>query len=337
MRPLRNNNRRGVSRLRRWIRRFLLGLLILVVGVYVVLLLTFQISKHRTLSVLESGSDIFRSELGPIEYAVHGDGPVVLFVHGTPGGYDSPPQDQSDESKFQLLCPSRPGYLRTPITVGRSPAEQADALALLLDGLDIDQAGVVGFSGGGPVAVELSKRHPARVRCLVLFSALLSADKAADASDASGVPIVDRFFGSGFAEWGIFTLVEFFPKLAVESPFLTETEKDRLLNDESKLAKLLDGMWKEFPSSVRRDGYVNDNEQFKTLDLGRVEDIQAPTLLIHGTEDAACSFEEAESFVSRIPAARSHWIEGGGHLIVLSHSDDIEPIMTEFLLQHWER
>lgn len=331
-----NNNGRSVSKLRRWIRRFLLGLLMLGVGVYVVLLLSFQISKHRTLSALESGSSVFESELGPIEYAIHGVGPVVLFVHGTPGGYDSLPQDEADEPKFRFLCPSRPGYLRTPITVGQSPAQQADALVLLLDGLEIEQVGVIGLSGGGPVAVELAKRHPTRVKCLVLYSALLGVDEDADASDASDVPIVDRFFGRGFAEWSIFTLVDFYPNLAIESDFLTKLERKTLLNDEAKVANLLDGMWKEFPSSVRREGYVNDVEQFKTLDLGPVENIQAPTLVVHGTEDAQCPFDEAESFVSRVPSAKSHWIEGGGHVIVLSHSDEIEPIITEFLSQHVE-
>lgn len=333
--PTEDGTRKGVSKLRRWLRRLFLGFLGLSVGLYIVLLLTFQISKHRLLRNLESGSAVFESELGPIEYAVKGDGPVVLYLHGTPGGYSEGLQHTAyTESGFQVLSPSRPGYLRTPITLGRSPAEQADALALLLEGLDIQQVAVVGHSGGGPFAVELAKRHPTRVGCLVLYSALLGPDTRADASDASNVPIVDRCFGSGFAEWCMFSLVQTYPKLFVDSGFPTEDERRRFLKDESKLDRVIDGMWNSFPASTRRDGYVNDSGQFKMLDLGNLQEIQAPTLVIHGTEDPACPFKEAESFVAEVPTAKSLWVEGGGHLIYLSHSDDIEPEIVEFISQH---
>ncbi len=60
---------------------------------------------------------------------------MVLSVHGTPGGYDQ----RLGMDGFRILAPSRPGYLRTPIDAGRTPREQADVYAALLDALSIDE------------------------------------------------------------------------------------------------------------------------------------------------------------------------------------------------------
>ena len=67
---------------------------------------------------------------------------------------------------------SRPGYLRTPISVGRSPAQQADALAALLDALQVERVAVQGVSGGGPCAVQFAARHADRTSVLFLTCAV---------------------------------------------------------------------------------------------------------------------------------------------------------------------
>src|SRR5215813_1519330 len=82
---------------------------------------------------------------GCMEYIQYGAGPAVLWLHGTPGGCDQAAFVAAGLAKcgFRLVCPSRPGYLGTPLAVGRTPAEQADALAALLDTLGITTAAVV--------------------------------------------------------------------------------------------------------------------------------------------------------------------------------------------------
>ena len=54
----------------------------------------------------------------------------------------------------------------TPVSVGCSAQDQADALAELLDTLGIGQAHVVAISAAGHVGIELARRHPDRIdRC----------------------------------------------------------------------------------------------------------------------------------------------------------------------------
>ncbi|MBZ5529687.1 MAG: alpha/beta hydrolase, partial [Acidobacteriia bacterium] len=119
-------------------------------------------------------SSLLETAKGPIEYAVAGEGYPLLVIHGGPGGYDQALGlgDMFPPEGFQIICPSRPGYLGTPLTVGATYPEQADALVALLDGLGIDQFGVLGASAGGPATYEIAIRHPQRVKGVVAVDAV---------------------------------------------------------------------------------------------------------------------------------------------------------------------
>lgn len=106
---------------------------------------------------------------GPVEYAERGDGEPVLAVHGSGGGWDQGlvGAEFLHVNGFRIIAPSRPGYLGTPLSTGRTFAEQGDALAALLDALAIDRVKVLAASGGGPATYEFAARHPDRVLRLV--------------------------------------------------------------------------------------------------------------------------------------------------------------------------
>jgi pimeloyl-ACP methyl ester carboxylesterase len=90
---------------------------------------------------------------GPVEYDLTpGDGPIVLASHGGWGGLDQARVllDWLAPAGYRLLSVSRPGYLATPLSSGRTMEEQADLFAALLDTLGIDAAGVLAVSSGGP-------------------------------------------------------------------------------------------------------------------------------------------------------------------------------------------
>jgi pimeloyl-ACP methyl ester carboxylesterase len=64
---------------------------------------------------------------------------------------------------FAVLEPSRPGYDATPAWVGRTAQRAADALAALLDTLDVATASLVAISAAGHTGIELARRHPQRI------------------------------------------------------------------------------------------------------------------------------------------------------------------------------
>ena len=118
--------------------------------------------------------DTVETALGPVELARAGGGPAVLFIHGTPGGWDSSVAMGRFlvEAGFEVLAPSRPGYLATPLNGRATIDDQADLHAALLDAIGCERAGVVTWSGGGPSGYRLAVRHPSRVCALVAFAAV---------------------------------------------------------------------------------------------------------------------------------------------------------------------
>ena len=84
---------------------------------------------------------------GAVEYAERGSGAPVLVVHGIfqncLSGLFSVRDLFADR---RVIAPSRFGYLGSSMPPNATPAAQADALAALLDALDIGQIDVIGES-----------------------------------------------------------------------------------------------------------------------------------------------------------------------------------------------
>ena len=146
-------------------KKFLLGLALALGSIAVLFLIQFWRATSATRAELAAVSSVVETSSGPMEYRAGGAGErVLLFVHGTPGGHDQggAAGELAAANGWRFLAPSRPGYLRTPLATGRTPVEQADAYAALLDALDIRRVAILGVSGGGPSALEFAARHPER-------------------------------------------------------------------------------------------------------------------------------------------------------------------------------
>ena len=120
--------------------------------------------------------NIAQTAKGPIEYRFEGSGPTVLVLNGSHCNRETRlSHERLTEHGFSVLTPSRPGYDSTPSEVGRSAQEAADALAALLDTLQIPVADVIGISGSGPTALAFALRHPSRIRKLIMESTVTTA------------------------------------------------------------------------------------------------------------------------------------------------------------------
>ena len=103
-----------------------------------------------------------QTRYGSIEYGERGTGPPLLFSHVLFGGFDlglgSAEAYLGDG--FRVIAPSRFGYLGSSLPAGGTPADQANAYAVLLDALRIERTAVVGFSAGGPSVIQFALHHP---------------------------------------------------------------------------------------------------------------------------------------------------------------------------------
>ena len=278
--------------------------------------------KSSFVKDLDYRSSVNETALGPIEYSLTGESDLVLlFIHGTPGGHDQTTEPSSD---YSVLTPSRPGYLRTPLSVGKSPHEQAKAYKALLDSLGIKEVLILGVSGGGPSAIEFAAAYPETTLGLIALEAVsLSADFWEEDEALLS--------GSDFSFWFNLLVLDLLGDEALASFMLPNlVNQQKLLKDQKKIENLKKTMWSIWPLSLRRDGFINDYLHFSNLSLP-LTNIKVPTLVIHGTEDVNVDISHGEEIAKLVPNATLHIIEGGDHMMMSTHLEEIEKVIGNFI------
>lgn len=272
--------------------------------------------KRRAVTGLQTGSSIIETASGPVEYCMRGQGPAVLVAHGSPGGYDQ----GSAFSKLvggqqTFIAISRPGYLRTPLTTGETPADQADMYAALLDSLGIQQATVVGISGGGPSAIQFALRHPARCSGLVMISGVVQ--RYVDWELKQALPFLMRWFKQLYEK-----VITFDPLLYLLLPFA------KLLPDAFATADFLCSVTQY---GLRKAGYENDMEQFAAIADYPLEQITAPTFVVHAVGDSEVPFSHAKLLSNKVLDVKLLAIAGGSHMAFYTHAATVMPELRLFL------
>jgi 2-hydroxy-6-oxonona-2,4-dienedioate hydrolase len=292
---------------------------------------TYRHDMSDRAKALEAMSSIARTAKGDIEYAREGSGPAALVIHGAGGGYDQGlylAHDLLGEG-YDVIAPSRFGYLRTPVPKDASHTAQAEAHAALLDKLGIDDAFVMGVSAGAPSAIEFAVRYPERTRTLILV-----VPRAYDPANQVGVELtpqnkaVIKLFenSADFSYWaatklGRKQLVRFF---GVDP----ELEATAAPEEREKITGLIADM---LPLSARVEGIITDTSS--ELVRPDLEKIDAPTLVISAEDDLYHTLPGARFAAEHIPNAELKVFKSGGHLLI-GHSEDTRRAINAFLARY---
>ena len=279
-------------------------------------------SKQQVLPGVYIESRTIQTARGKVEYDLSdGTGPVVLAVHAGLGGSDQGRliNDWLAQKGYQILSPSRPGYLGTPLKSGRTFEEQADLLAALLNTLNIKKVIVTSLSAGGPVAYIFAAKYPARVSALITISSV-SGDY--NMPESAG-PITQAIFMSTPGQKIIGKLMEMFPKAFLSGAlgslgYMTKQRRKAYVAHVMKtpggfafMKGIMDTM---YPYSQRTQGNDNDMKQFLEMPPLPFNMITCPTLVVHGTHDADVKFINGVRAYEHIRGAQRYWIEHGDHL-----------------------
>lgn len=221
-------------------------------------------------------------------------------------------------ARYRVLTVSRPGYLRTPLSVGRTPAEQARACSELLDSLGINSVVLIGASAGGPSAISFASLYPNKTLGLLgifpISQPMLFEEEK------------PFFYGSDFSFWMVANASDHSFGRKLVSFFVS---------DQGILERVNSGresLLKAWPPSRRLSGDENDEAQFAHLDLFNGPEITVPTLIIHGTDDSNVPFSQSKELTDRISGSVLHPIVGGTHFMFDTHSEEIIPVIAEFLV-----
>lgn len=275
-----------------------------------------------------SGSQIAETPCGPIEYAVAGDGPPVLVVHGAGGGFDQGMDFGRPlaERGFRVIAMSRFGYLRTPLPADASPAAQADAHSCLLDALGIQRAAIAGASAGAPSSMQFALRHPQRITALVLLVPAVYVPRP-DGAPPVTVPrgtefLVDMGLRSDFLFWTATRLARrtVIRALLATPPAVVDNASPE---EQVRVQQMMDRI---LPVSARRHGLINDAAVIPALQRYRLERITAPTLAISVADDLFGTYDSARYTAGQIRGARFVSYPSGGHLWIGHHQDVLNEI-----------
>ena len=271
------------------------------------------------MALLDGRATMLETERGPIQVAREGNGPKVMAIHGSPGGFDQGLvwARHLRDGGCELIAPSRPGYLRTPLDSGRSPAQQADLYAAMLDALHINKVTVLGISSGGPSAVHFAARHPDRTDALLLDAAVLLP--IAPATNA-----LERvIFESAIGTWLSCQIAKKRPKLTaalVVDSLSAGLGKDRkrdavgwITSNPARLHDVAALPTSLAPRRFREAGQRNDESNETNLAPLPFADVTAPTLIAQGTNDAFPLIDHATHAAEKMHAAELMLVDGGHH------------------------
>ena len=107
-----------------------------------------------------------------LAFAEWGDpeAPSLFFFHGGPGSRVWPIERTGTTRPVRLITVDRPGYGRSDPHAGAAVATWGEDLAELADRLSLERFAVAAWSMGGPFALAVAARFPARVTRVGLVS-----------------------------------------------------------------------------------------------------------------------------------------------------------------------
>jgi 3-oxoadipate enol-lactonase len=247
-----------------------------------------------------------------------GKGPPVVLLHGGTGDPESywSPQIPVLSERFRLILTQYPGY---GDEAGGDAPFSIPACALhvrdLLDELGVERASLVGLSLGGAVSLQFALDHPERVRRLVL------ADTMSGVWTQKFRRFIDHALIGSIEQAGPDLMFELNLIFAFSERYLAENE---LLFEQQKEAwRAIDV--RKYTAMLRsiRDWSVDE----------RLAEIEAPALVLWGSEDVEIPRVYSERLASALPNAILSVIEGSGHKSCADRPEAFNKAVTAFLLE----
>jgi 3-oxoadipate enol-lactonase len=261
-------------------------------------------------------STALRARNGEVKlaYEVMGDGPPLLLIQGLGyGGRGWGPVLDPLAEDFTVAIFDNRGFGSSDVPPGPySVRELAEDARAVLDAAGLDRAHVLGASLGGMAAQELALAHPERIDRLILActtpggvgahpmpsqTVSLMLEAPTMPPDVALRRFVENALGDGTSD----DLV------------------DRVVAYRTANPPDLGGWQSQAAAGAMHDA------------LDRIGNIKAPTLIVHGTEDAVVDPRNADLLAERIPGARVELLRGCGHLPFWEEPERFAALIKEFL------
>jgi len=242
-----------------------------------------------------------------------GDGAAVIFSHGFLMDHDMfEPQVAALSGEFRCITWDERGFGQTDASGPFTYWDSADDALALLSHVDVPSAFFVGMSQGGFLSMRAALAAPDRVRGLGLIDtqAGVEAEEVRPAYDAMTVDwttngpsdelagaVAGIIMSPGYDHSAWVAKWQARPKEFIREPFRTLVERDDISD--------------------------------------RLPEIQAPAIVFHGEADTAIPMDKAEELLKQLGNCEDLVrIPGAGHASNLSHPDEVNGPLRQFLRRH---
>ena len=255
---------------------------------------------------------------GTIAYETAGHGEPLVFVSGLGGtGRSWQPQLGAFGDRFRVVTYDQRGtgasdWLQRRFSVDQMTAE----LIGLMDALGIARAHLVGHSTGGAIAQSDAIEYPGRIGCVVMYATWTHC-----------YPWFRRLFEARrrlYLDCGP-ELHQMFHPLFLYPPDYVNAHDAEL--DEERRRSLVDAPPVEI-SVARIDAILAFDRR---ADLHR---IAAPTLVMAAQDDYITPSYHARALHAAIRGSELQVLEGGGHSLSRTRSDEFNRRVLDFLARH---
>lgn len=250
-----------------------------------------------------------------IQYDVRGSGPPVLFLHAFPltlRMWDA--QARALEGTHQVVRFDARGFGGTPPGDGLLTMERiADDAIALLDHLGLSKAIVCGISMGGYAVFALMRRHPERVKGLVLADTRTAPDSPEAKRNRSAqsdtvrregpAGIADAFLQKGVGD-----------TTRKERPEIVARIKETILAASAR--GIVDAL----------AGLAARGDSGPTL-----REIKVPTLVVCGAEDTLTPVADSEAIHRGVPGSTLEVLPRAGHLSSLEDPAAFNAALVRFV------
>lgn len=254
-----------------------------------------------------------------LRYRQVGNGPPLVLLHGwamSSAVFDETLLNLSNE--FCVLAPDLPGHGQSTAGTDYSLDTLANDLALWMEGLQLTDVRLLGWSLGGQIALRLADLIKHRLTRLLLVAT--TPRFVADEEWSHGLPdgqvrIMTRGLQRRFAR----TLEDFFDQQFGEQE-LSAARQQVLIEQCSP---------KAIPP--QQEATLAALETLRISDLRmQLAELDVPTLVLHGTEDKIVPEGAGRYLAETLPKARFQPLERAGHAPFLSYPEEVFQLWREF-------
>ncbi|EKN68793.1 hypothetical protein BABA_12101 [Neobacillus bataviensis LMG 21833] len=252
-------------------------------------------------------------------YEIHGEGEPLLLIMGlsldSKSWFRTVPA-LSEKYKVIIFDNRGVGQSGKPNSPYSIELMAEDARAVL-DAAGVEAAHVYGISMGGMIAQRLAIKYPERIRSLILGCTTPGGASSVQASADVSMLMLSRASSIATPEEMAWATA---PILYSQS--FIENHRNFVAEDIQKRIEL----------PVQPYAYILQLQACMAHDSsGELDQITAPTLVIHGNEDKLVPYQNGVTLAENIKGAEFLTIQGAGHIYVTEANDLVNKKVLEFL------